>query len=290
MKILVIGRTGQVAQSLKATQPSALDITYLDRHQCNLLDVHGIQNALDSQGADLVINAAAYTAVDLAEDEPDTVHAINAQAPAIIASWVRQQNARLIHLSTDFVFDGTATEPYQPEQPTNPIGEYGASKLAGERAILDAAPDRAMIIRTAWVYSESGHNFVRTMLKLMAERDEISIVNDQTGSPTSARSIARMIWSLVEKDRFNNGIFHWTDNGVMTWHEFGLAIQQEALETGLLERRIPVHAITTSEYPTPARRPSYSVLDTTALEKLISATAEDWRSNLREVLTLLASS
>lgn len=290
MKILVIGRTGQVAQSLKATQPSALDITYLDRHQCNLLDVHGIQNALDSQGADLVINAAAYTAVDRAEDEPDTVHAINAQAPAIIASWVRQQNARLIHLSTDFVFDGTATEPYQPEQPTNPIGEYGASKLAGERAILDAAPDRAMIIRTAWVYSESGHNFVRTMLKLMAERDEISIVNDQTGSPTSARSIARMIWSLVEKDRFNNGIFHWTDNGVMTWHEFGLAIQQEALETGLLERRIPVHAITTSEYPTPARRPSYSVLDTTALEKLISATAEDWRSNLREVLTLLASS
>ena len=162
-----------------------------------------------------------------------------------------------IHISTDFVFDGLNQEPYKPEDETAPIGSYGRSKLKGEIKGIDLAPHAAMIIRTAWVYSEYGNNFLKTMLRLMKERDSLSVVHDQRGSPTYAASLAHIIWQVIREDRFRPGIYHWADRADITWYEFARAIQHEALKIGLLERAIPITDISTEQYPTAAGRPAY---------------------------------
>ncbi len=287
MRILVFGLSGQLARSLEDTRPGGFDGTFAGRATCDLAEPARVSALLDERHPDMIVNAAAYTQVDRAEEEPELAHRINGEAVADMARYVAANDARLIHISTDFVFDGSKSEPYQPGDTTGPLGKYGDSKLAGETAALQRAPENTMIIRTAWVYSEHGNNFVKTMLRLMRERDQLGVVDDQRGAPTYARGLAEVIWQIVTQDLFRPGIYHWTDSGNITWHDFAVAIQQEGASRGLLDTLIPVNPIATEAYPTPAARPAYSVLDTGKLAELLGIEPAPWRDNLRKMLERL---
>ena len=286
MAILVFGSSGQLAQSLRDTQQGGESL-FLDRIRCDLADPDQVDAILERQKPGVIINAAAYTAVDKAEEEPDLANLINEASVRRMAAYAHANNARLIHLSTDFVFDGTNQSPYLPGDPTGPLAEYGASKLAGELAALQEAPEATMIIRTAWVYSEHGNNFVKTMLRLMSEKPALGVVHDQRGSPTYAGNLASMIWQIHEHDLFTPGIYHWTDKGNITWCDFARAIQEEALASGQLAKAIPINPITTGDYPTPAARPAYSVLNNTKLARLLEIEPTPWRQNLKLMLSRL---
>jgi dTDP-4-dehydrorhamnose reductase len=225
-----------------------------------------------------VFNAAAYTAVDKAESEEELARAINGGAVAAMVSALEETGGRLLHVSTDFVFDGTSPGAYQPGDLRNPLSAYGRSKAAGEVALRE----RDLLVRTAWVYAAGGANFVRTMLRLMRERDEVRVVADQIGAPTWAAGLARTLWRLVEAEA--SGIFHHCDAGVASWYDFAVAIQEEALAIGLLTREVPVRPIATSDFPTPARRPPFSLLDSAATRALLGHEAVHWRVNLRCML------
>lgn len=286
MTTLVFGSSGQLAQSLRDTQQGK-ESFFVDRNTCDLADPGQVDAILARQKPGLIINAAAYTAVDKAEEESGLAHLINEASVRRMAAYAHANNARLIHLSTDFVFDGTNQSPYLPGDTTSPLGQYGESKLAGELAALEEAPESTMIIRTAWVYSEHGNNFVKTMLRLMGEKPELGVVNDQRGSPTYAGDLAEMIWRICDHDLFTPGIYHWTDEGNITWCDFARAIHEEALDTGLLAKAIPINPITTDDYPTPAARPAYSVLDTSKLGRLVGIAPTPWRQNLKLMLSRL---
>jgi len=225
--------------------------------------------------------------VDKAEEESGLAHLINEASVRRMAAYAHANNVQLIHLSTDFVFDGTNLTPYLPGDVTSPLGEYGESKLAGELAALEEAPESTMIIRTAWLYSEHGNNFVKTILRLVGEKHELGVVDDQHGSPTYAGNLAQVIWQIVEHDLFTPGIFHWTDEGNITWCDFARAIQEEVLDAGQLEKAIPINPITTDDYPSPAVRPSFSVLDNTKLAKLVGIEPTPWSKNLKLMLSRL---
>ena len=284
MKVLITGAGGQLGRALQATVPAGVDPVALDRAALDIGDAAAVMARVRDLAPALVINAAAYTAVDKAESDVAAAHRINAEAPGHLAAAASAVGARFIHVSTDFVFDGTSGTPYRPDHPTAPLGVYGATKLAGERAVRSAQPD-ALIVRTAWVYGDAGHNFVRTMLRLMAERDEVRVVADQIGTPSYATGLARALWALDAAGA--TGIHHWTDSGAASWYDFAVAIQEEALAIGLLTRAVPVIPIATSDYPTPARRPSYSVLDKSAAVALVGACAPHWRVHLREMLGVI---
>lgn len=288
MSILIFGSSGQLAKSLHDTRSISESLVFLGKDDCDLADSKQIVAQLEQHQPALIINAAAYTQVDKAEEEPTVAYRVNSEAVAVMAHYAQTNNAKLIHISTDFVFEGGKDAPYQPGDPTGPLGEYGASKLAGEVAALKAAPGSAMIIRTSWLYSEHGHNFVNTMLRLMVERDELGVVNDQRGSPTYARGLAEVIWQIINKDLFAPGVYHWTDQGNITWHDFAVAIQEEALKIGLLDSPIPIKAIISEAYPTPAERPANSVLDNTKLAKHLGSNPTPWRENLHLMLSRLA--
>ena len=288
MKVTVFGANGQLGQSLAATSLPDINSEFLTREACNLLDPTEIHVALTRSQPDLIINAAAYTSVDKAEEEPELAQAINAAAVGIMAEWAAREHARLIHLSTDFVFDGSGQRAYRTDDQVAPLGSYGTSKLEGEVLAGKAGPEVSMIIRTAWVYSEYGNNFVRTMLRLMQERDSLSVVNDQRGSPTYAGGLAQVIWTIIDRNCFRPGIFHWTDNGNISWYEFACEIQSQAVQLGLLDNPIPINGITTDQYPTPATRPAYSVLDSSKLASLLERSTDDWQANLNLALTRLA--
>ena len=284
MKVLITGAGGQLGRALQATVPAGVDPVALDRAALDIGDAAAVMARVRDLAPALVINAAAYTAVDKAESDAVAAHRINAEAPGHLAAAASAVGARFIHVSTDFVFDGTSGTPYRPDHPTAPLGVYGATKLAGEQAVRSAQPD-ALIVRTAWVYGDAGHNFVRTMLRLMAERDEVRVVADQIGTPSYATGLARALWALDAAGA--TGIHHWTDSGAASWYDFAVAIQEEALAIGLLTRAVPVIPIATSDYPTPARRPSYSVLDKSAAVALVGACAPHWRVHLREMLGVI---
>jgi len=288
MSILVFGFTGQLAQSLRDTKPDCDQLDFVARDQCDLAEVGQVNAILEQYKPEFIINSAAYTSVDRAEEESELAHLVNRRAIQAMAVHVHEHDAKLIHVSTDFVFDGAKTSPYQPGEPTGPLGVYGSSKLAGELVALKAAPESTMIIRTSWLYSEYGNNFVKTMLRLMAERDELGVVDDQLGSPTYARGFAESVWQIVNDELFSPGIYHWTDAGGISWYEFAVAIQEEAREIGLLKGGIPIKGIGTSDYPTLAERPAYSVLDNGKLAKLIGTAPIPWRDNLKRMLLRLA--
>lgn len=284
MKVLITGAGGQLGRALQESAPAHADVVALDRQSLDIADEAAIVELFDETEPDLVINAAAYTAVDRAETDQVEAHRINAEGPGALAAAAVAQRARFIHVSTDFVFDGASGAPYRPDHPTAPLGVYGATKLAGERAVQAAHP-QALIVRTAWVYGVTGNNFVRTMLRLMADRDEVRVVADQIGTPTFATGLAQALWALDAAGA--TGIHHWTDSGAASWYDFALAIQEEALAIGLLTRRVPVLPIATSDYPTPARRPSYSVLDKSSAIALVGAPAPHWRVHLRDMLGVI---
>ncbi len=283
MKALVLGANGQLGQALAASMPKAVEFVGLDLPDLDITDAEGLLALLQDLRPDVVINAAAYTAVDNAEAEPELATAVNCDGPRNIALGARDVGARLIHVSTDFVFDGNISIPYKPDTKTNPLSVYGRTKRNGEKAVLDAMPDTAVVVRTAWLYSKTGGNFVKTMLRLMGERDELSVVADQVGTPTWADSLARAVWAFADKLELS-GVFHWTDGGEASWHEFAIAIQEEALSLGLLDKAIPIKAITTEDYPTAAARPRYSVLDCSITHAELDLQPTPWRVNLRRML------
>lgn len=278
MKVLVTGAAGQVGRALLAGAPADAEIIAADRATLDIADGAAVCRLADELRPTHIVNAAAYTAVDRAESEEEAALAINAHAVAHLAEAAQGVGARLVQISTDFVFDGTAGRPYRPDSATAPLGAYGRSKLAGE---LAAGAD-ALIVRTAWVYAARGANFVRTMLRLMGEREEVRVVSDQVGTPTWATSLAEAIWLLTTQGV--TGVHHFTDSGVASWYDFAVAIQEEAAARDLLRPTARVVPITTAEFPTPARRPSYSVLDKSRTEGLLGGPAPHWRVNLRRML------
>ncbi|MGA2399134.1 MAG: dTDP-4-dehydrorhamnose reductase [Steroidobacteraceae bacterium] len=282
MKVLVLGAGGQVARAVVRAMSGPHEVFVRTHAEVDIANAESLDRTLAEAKADWIVNGAAYTAVDLAEDEPALAAAINDAAVGTVAAAARRARARLLHLSTDFVFDGAANRAYLPSDPPNPLSVYGATKLAGEKKALDAEC-AAIVLRTAWVYAAAGRNFVLTMLRLMREREQVRVVGDQIGTPTWTGGIAHAIRDLLEVDA-PAGIYHWTDLGVASWYDFAVAIQDEALERGLLSRAVSIVPIATSEYPTRARRPAFSVLDSKATRDLVAAPAMHWRHNLRMML------
>ena len=278
MKVLVTGANGQVGRALLASAPVDWHVAGLTRDDCDLADQEEIRATIASRRPDLLINAAAYTAVDRAESEPELAQAVNADAVAVMAGALAESGGKLLQLSTDFVFDGTRTTPYPPDATRKPLSAYGRSKTAGE----DAAGPEALVLRTAWLYAAGSTNFVATMLHLMRTREELSVVSDQIGTPTWVGGLAPAIWQLAARGL--RGAWHYCDGGACSWHAFAIAIQQDALELGLLEEAIPIHAVSSADYPTPARRPAYSVLDCSATYAALATEPIHWRVNLRHML------
>jgi len=285
VKVLVTGAGGQLGQELQRTVPKEHELVALSSAELDVTDGKQIERALAGYEPAVVINTAGYTAVDKAESERERAQAVNGEAPGLLAGATLARGIRLVHVSTDFVFDGKKGSPYLPDDMPNPLGVYGETKLAGESAVIAADPD-ALVMRTAWVYSAHGQNFVNTMLRLMRERTSLSVVADQVGTPTSARGLAQTVWRTVDLPEMK-GVHHWTDAGVASWYDFAVAIQEEAHAWGLLDRAIPIRPIRTQDYPTPAQRPSYSVLDKTATWAALGFTPPHWRVSLREMIQSL---
>jgi dTDP-4-dehydrorhamnose reductase len=281
MKVLVVGAAGQVGRAIAHTAPPEAELILRTRAQLDIGDAAAVAAALAQTPVDWIVNAAAYTAVDRAETDAAAAHATNDLAVGVLARAAAAAGSRLLHLSTDFVFDGKANTAYLPSDPVNPLSVYGVSKLGGERQVTGGAG--GIVLRTAWVYDSSGKNFALTMLRLMREKPEVRVVCDQIGSPSWAPAIARAIWGFIEAAA-PAGTYHWTDLGVASWYDFAVAIQDEALARGLLARAVPVVPIPTTAYPTPAARPAFSVLNTESTRALIKAPAHHWRHNLRNML------
>lgn len=288
MKILVTGANGQLGKCLADVfQASEHDFVFADRALVDLSEPEHICQKLDNLKPDFVINAAAYTAVDKAEAEPELAQLINASSPEAIALWCSANKAGFIHVSTDYVFDGTATRPYVETDSVNPTSVYGKTKLAGEIAVLQAYP-AAIIIRTAWVFSEYGSNFVKTMLRLGAQRDELKVVADQVGCPTYAGDIAAAIKDIVLKvadSGRDGGVYHFCGDKAVSWFEFAQQVFAAAKEHGVLLKDVVVQPIPTSEYPTPARRPAFSVLSTAKMLDSFGVLPSDWQNALSHVVS-----
>lgn len=275
------GAAGQLGQALLASAPAGATVVGLARGELDICSASDLAAIMGAHRPDLVVNAAAYTAVDRAESEPEAAFAANRDAPARLAETCRAIGIPIVHISTDFVFDGTACSPYLRWQVPAPVGTYGASKAAGEQAVHAAHPN-ALIVRTGWVYSATGSNFMLTMLGLMQRHPVVRVVADQVGTPTHAASLARAVWELAGGGA--TGIYHFTDAGVASWYDFAVAIQEEALTLGLLSRTSEVIPIRTVDYPTPTRRPAYSVLDKTETYARLARPVFHWRAELRRAL------
>ncbi|MGY6550343.1 MAG: dTDP-4-dehydrorhamnose reductase [Erythrobacter sp.] len=278
MKVLITGAKGQLGGALQRLAPSHAQITAMDVEDCDLTDIPMLRARLSVEAPDLILNAAAYTAVDRAESDEETARAINADAVAAMAEAMAETGGKLVHVSTDYVFDGTASAPYPPEARRNPQSAYGRTKAAGE----DHLRPEDVLVRTAWVYEAGGANFVRTMIRLMREREELGVVADQIGAPTWASGLARTIWGLADKGA--SGTFHHCDAGACSWYDFAVAIAEEAHALGLLERIPVIRPLTTADYPTPAKRPPFSLLDCRATRAALGDEPVHWRVNLRAML------
>lgn len=277
MRVLITGASGQVGRALLASAPDGADCIAPARAELDIAG-DGAARTIASIAPDLIINAAAFTAVDRAEEEREAAETVNADAVLRLA----ETGIPLIHISTDYVFDGRLGRPARPDDRAHPINAYGETKLAGEKAALAAG---ALVVRTAWVYATEGRNFVTTMLGRMREGHDLRIVADQVGTPTHAASLARAIWKLVEARPV--GVYHYTDAGVASWYDFAVAIAGEARELGLLDRNIAIAPITTEDYPTPAKRPHMSLLDCRAAWAVTGVPAH-WRVELRAMLGEIA--
>jgi len=282
MKLMVTGATGMTGTEVveQARMQGHACAAYSHR-ELDITDPAAVLAAVSREKPDVVINAAAYTAVDAAEQEPTKAQDVNATGAGYLARAARDHSAALIHISTDYVFDGTSTRPYSPDDPTCPINVYGESKLDGETLVRRGC-DRHVIVRTSWVYSDTGRNFLRTMLRLASERDELRVVDDQHGSPTSASDLASALLvaaARISADASVSGTYHFCNSGITTWHGFA----QEIFETrGGVKPRIT--AISTEDFPTPARRPAYSALDTSTFTRRFATTPRPWPDALADIL------
>ncbi|QEY23209.1 dTDP-4-dehydrorhamnose reductase [Neisseria animalis] len=282
MRILLTGSKGQLARCFRDRLPENWELIATDSSSLDITDVEAVQQMVQSFQPDAIVNAAAYTAVDKAESESGSAFAVNAAAVHNLAAAARAVHARFIHVSTDYVFDGNGKVPYRECDCPNPQSAYGRSKLAGELLALNANPD-SVIVRTSWLFSEYGNNFMKTMLRLASERDKLSVVGDQYGCPTYAGDLASALIALLHQSSAR-GIFHYGGNKSVSWFEFSQAIFQTASEK-IEGFKIPdVKAVASSEYPTPTPRPAYSVLDCRRIESEVGVKASDWRKALAEII------
>ena len=277
-RILITGAGGQVGTALQQQlENENFETFFLDRKQLPLEQTLIIQDILGMYQPDIILHAAAYTAVDKAESEPELANAVNHLASEEIAQYCRIHGVKLLAISTDYVFDGQSSEPLTEEATPAPLNVYGQSKWKGEQAIQKWAPD-SIIIRTSWVYAEQGHNFVNTMQRLMHERETLSVVNDQIGSPTYAGDLARAIVTILKADRWQPGIYHYANEGEVSWYDFAVAIREQ------IGASCQINAIPTSQYPTPAKRPSYSLLDKSKIKRTFNVRVPFWLDSLTEML------
>jgi len=288
MKALISGAGGQVGRILLKSVPAGWTAAGLTHAELDIGDAAAVMAAVRARRPDLIISAGAYTAVDKAESEPEAAERANAMGARHLAVAARETGARVLHISTDFVFDGSASRPYPPDAATDPQSVYGRTKRRGEEAVLQVLPDASVIVRTAWVYAAAGNNFVRTMLRLLGSKGHVRVISDQVGTPTSATSLVEALWAFASRPDLK-GIYHWTDLGVASWYDFAVAIAEEAAALGLLPSSVRVDPIVTEEYPTPARRPAYSVLDKRSAIEALGIPVRHWRVNLREVLREIAA-
>ena len=284
--ILVTGAQGQVGHALMGQAPEHLQVTGLASTELDIRDPLAVEQCIARLQPRLIINAAAYTAVDKAESDAAQAYAVNAEGVANLARSAARHGAGVLHISTDYVFAGDSPQPYREDAPTAPINVYGASKLAGEQLLRELCP-QSLILRTSWVFGSHGNNFVKTMLRLARERDELSVVDDQLGCPTSANSIAAALWSLTARylqlGELPWGIYHLCGQPACSWHDFAVEIFYMAEQAGLLRQVPRVHPISSSDYPSPARRPRSSRLDCGKLESLIN-TRREWKQDLSKML------
>lgn len=285
---LITGAAGQIGRALRAAAPGGWRVVGCNRAALDVTHPESVARVMERERPVLVINAAAYTGVDSAEREAERAEKVNGAGPAHLAEEARRTGARLIHLSTNYVFDGARGRPYEPDDRPNPLGVYGRTKLAGEREAARISGGEALVVRTGWVYAAEGRNFVHSVLRLMRERDSVEVVADQIGTPTWARSVASAVWAAATRPALR-GILHWTDTGVASRYDFAVAIQEEAAAAGLLERCVPIRPIRTRDYPTPARRPPFSVLDPTLAYGELGLEPAHWRMQLRAMLREVAA-
>ncbi len=284
-KIIITGANGQLGWELQqlALNNTSYEFLFYNSSELDITNTEQVEMLLRDEMPHYFINCAAYTKVDKAETETELNYAVNATAVGNIAKLCKEHNVTFITVSTDYVFNGEGKNPYKTDEHTSPVNAYGAAKLKGEELAL-AANEGAIIIRTSWVYSTHGNNFVKTMLRLMNERDEISVVADQQGSPTYAADLAKVILQIInEKENGNNhtGIYHYSNDGVITWHQFAETIKE------LAELSCKVNAIATADYPTPAKRPAYSVMDTSKIKTDFNIKGTDWKESLKKCIEQL---
>jgi len=289
MKILIIGKNGQLGKSIKrivSSKEQSDDFIFIDRNNLNLSQSENISQYFKKHSPDIIVNCAAYTAVDKAESETDLTNQINNLAVKELATVAQKSNIKLIHISTDYVFDGNNSQPYTETDKTNPINIYGKTKLAGEQSIQEIMPFNAIIIRTSWVYSEYGNNFVDTMLKLGKNRNELDIVSDQIGSPTYASDLAGTILKITKNKEFietgqSTQVYHYSNTGECSWSEFAEEIFR------LSKIQCTVNSITTEQYPTPAQRPKNTIMNKDKIIKRMGVKIPDWKHSLNTCITLL---
>tara|TARA_B100000686_G_C16578003_1_gene856571 strand:- start:29 stop:928 length:900 start_codon:yes stop_codon:yes gene_type:complete len=290
--IVLTGAAGQLGLTLKECWSSFslakdFELVCKDKKQLDVTSRDSLENTFKGKEIALVINTAAYTAVDKAESEPDQAYLLNQFAPQFLAIWSMKSNCNLIHLSTDFIFSGKSNSPYLTTDIAEPLNVYGKSKLAGEIALLKENPQHSTIIRTSWLYSHQRSNFVKSMIKLMSEKDELRIVDDQIGSPTATDSIVELIFAMLKAEHYS-GVYHWSDQGSVSRYDFALAIQEYSLNAGLLKSKIPIIPISTDQYQTPAERPKYSVLDLELTKNKFSIEPKLWKERLQDVIRRIA--
>ncbi|MET0464389.1 MAG: dTDP-4-dehydrorhamnose reductase [Chitinophagaceae bacterium] len=284
-KILVTGANGQLGKELQAIASAfaIFDFIFLTREELAIDDAASVNTVFEKYAPQYCINCAAYTAVDKAETDRDNAFAVNAEGPSNLATASKKYNTRFIHISTDYVFNGQASAPYATDAPTDPQGIYGESKLAGERKAVDNN-DQSVIIRTSWVYSEFGKNFVKTMIRLMSEKPEISVVSDQVGSPTYAADLAKAILQIISSGNWHPGIYHYSNTGIISWFQFAEAIKE------ISGSNCQVKPIPSSAYPTPAKRPAYSAMDLSKITAVYGIDPPSWRESLQVCLNALSKS
>ncbi len=292
-QIVITGAKGQLGLTLQSLWEDSelqhdFELCCTDIEEMDITSCQSIRDYLGKRQVEAIINTAAYTAVDKAEAEPELAYSINSNGAENIANFAHEHGCKLIHISTDFVFSGSKDSPYFPDDETGPLSVYGKSKLAGEQAILSKCPDRSTILRTSWLYSQFQSNFVKTMLRLLQEREELNVVDDQIGAPTSTNSLIELIFKVLAAND-SSGIYHWSDSGNISWYDFALEIQKQGLVAGIINSEIPINPILTEKYPTPAQRPSYSVLDTEGTQERFSIAPKPWKESLQQVIQKLAA-
>jgi dTDP-4-dehydrorhamnose reductase len=289
MKVLLTGSAGQLGQALVDSKPDAIELISTTRQELDLSDTAACRLAVQKFRPDWVLNAGAYTAVDQAESEPELVHAINAEAPEAFAQELDHQGGRLLQVSTDFVFNGQQGSPYKVDQPPTPLGVYGGSKAAGEQAIqrvFGHDNPQGIILRTSWVMGPVGQNFALTMLRLHREREQLGVVADQVGCPSSTLNLAAACWRTITLESHTSlpPILHWSDAGAASWYDVAVAIGELGHSLGLVDAPAQVNPISTADYPTPASRPNYSLLDCTTTRSALQLDAQHWQEALKQLL------